>query len=277
MEIFDLLGEDIITEHQNDKIKQLRSEKQQIKNELYKQKVVQKKKDKKKKIKQQKYEMIQTLETQEQKNQFVHSFKGIRNQKKENGIKSLQSPFKIIIDCGFEDNMSDKEQRSLARQLSELYTENRRMDVPLKLYVTNIYPILHKYLEQYNYKQWQLLSDERLFTDIEEFQQANIVYLSPDGEEELQEIKEDEVYVIGGLVDRVILKNATLNRSRQLGVRCAKLPIGQLIKKNYKKCLNVSTAALMISGWLKYKDWSKAFDSIVPQKFKEQDEEPQLQ
>ncbi|CAD8188728.1 unnamed protein product [Paramecium octaurelia] len=271
MEIFDLFGEDIITEQQNDKNKQLRSDKQQIKNELHRQKVVQKKKEKKKKIKQQKYEIIQSLETQEQKNDFVHSFKGLRNQKKENGMKSLQSPFRIIIDCGFEDNMSDKEQRSLARQLSELYTENRKTDVPLKLYVTNIYPTLHKYLEQYHYKQWQLVSDEKLFTDIDEFQQANIVYLSPDGEEELQEIKEDEVYVIGGLVDRVIIKNATLNRSRQLGVRSAKLPIGQFIKKSYKKCLNVSTAALMISGWLKYKDWSKAFDSIVPQKFKEQE------
>ncbi|CAD8108059.1 unnamed protein product [Paramecium sonneborni] len=275
MEIFDFLGEDIITEQKIEKNKQLKSEKQQIKNELHKQKVVQKKKEKKKKIKQQKYEVIQTLETQEQKNDFVHQFKGLRNQRRENGIKSLQSPFKIIIDCGFEENMSDKEQRSLARQISELYQENRKLDIPLKLYVTNIYPILHKYLEQYHYKQWQLISDERLFIDIEEFKQANIVYLSPDGEEELQEIKEDEVYVIGGLVDRVIMKNATLNRSRQLGVRSAKLPIGQFIKKNYKKCLNVSTAALMISGWLQYKDWSKAFDSIVPQKFKEQEAEMQ--
>lgn len=36
------------------------------------------------------------------------------------------------------------------------------------------------------------------------------------------------------------------------------------MKKGYKKCLNVSTAALMISGWLKHNDWSMAFDSIVP-------------
>ncbi|CAD8107570.1 unnamed protein product [Paramecium sonneborni] len=267
MEIFDLFGENIIIEQQNEKNKQLRSEKQQIKNELHKQK--------RKKIKQQKYELIQTLETQEQKNEYVHSFKGLRNQKRENGIKSLQSPFKIIIDCGFEENMSDKEQRSLARQISELYTENRKIDGPLKIYVTNIYPILHKYLEQYHYKQWSLISDERLFTEIEELQLANIVYLSPDSEEELLEIKEDEIYVIGGLVDKVIIKNATLNRSRQLGVRSAKLPIGQYIKKNYKKCLNVSTAALMITGWLKYKDWSKAFDSVVPQKFKDQEAEMQ--
>lgn len=37
---------------------------------------------------------------------------------------------------------------------------------------------------------------------MEDFKDANIVYLSPDGEEELKEIREDEVYVIGGLVDR---------------------------------------------------------------------------
>ena len=65
------------------------------------------------------------------------------------------------------------------------------------------------------------------------------------------------------------MKYATLNRSKFLGVRCARFPIGQFIKKSYKKCLNVSTAALMIASYIELKDWEKAFESIVPQKFKE--------
>jgi tRNA (guanine9-N1)-methyltransferase len=52
------------------------------------------------------------------------------------------------------------------------------------------------------------------------------------------------------------VKNATLNRSRLIGVRSARLPISHMIKANFKKALNVSTAALMIPAYLQYKDWT---------------------
>jgi tRNA (guanine9-N1)-methyltransferase len=39
------------------------------------------------------------------------------------------------------------------------------------------------------------------------------IYLSPDASEELLEIDPDAAYVIGGLVDRTVIKNASLNRA----------------------------------------------------------------
>ena len=52
-----------------------------------------------------------------------------------------------------------------------------------------------------------------------------------------------------------------------LNIRKAKLPIGGMIKANFKKCLNVSTAALFIPNWLELRDWQATFDKIVPLKF----------
>ena len=49
-----------------------------------------------------------------------------------------------------------------------------------------------------------------------------MVYLSADAEETLTELKDDEVYVIGGIVDRNRYKYLTLNKAKELGYRCAK-------------------------------------------------------
>lgn len=76
----------------------------------------------------------------------------------------------------------------------------------------------------------------------------------------------------------MILKNATLNRSKLLNVRSARLPIAQFIKPSYKKCLNVSTAALMVPAWLELRSWEQAFERIVPPKLKklEQQEKQEM-
>ena len=57
------------------------------------------------------------------------------------------------------------------------------------------------------------------------FDRAKLVYLSANGEELLTELKADEVYVIGGIVDRNRLKNCTYQKAQDLGIRCARLPL----------------------------------------------------
>ena len=42
--------------------------------------------------------------------------------------------------------------------------------------------------------------------------------MTPDANEELEKVDENAVYIVGGLVDRRIVKNATLNRAYLLGV-----------------------------------------------------------
>ena len=68
-------------------------------------------------------------------------------------------------------------------------------------------------------------------------------------------------------MDRLIVKNATLNRANLLQITARRLPIGNFIKNNFKKALNVSTAALMIPEYLSCQDWEMTFNTIVPNKF----------
>lgn len=53
----------------------------------------------------------------------------------------------------------------------------------------------------------------------------DLVYLSPDADQELTDLSESCAYVMGGLVDRTILKNASLNRAEELGIPAFRLPI----------------------------------------------------
>lgn len=108
-----------------------------------------------------------------------------------------------------------------------------------------------------------MTATEKEFYQLEEFADANMIYMSPDSDTIIDEISEDVVYIIGGLVDmyimyvycRPIIKNATINRANLVKVKAAKFPIGHMIKPSFKKCLNVSTAALLIPGWLQFRDW----------------------
>lgn len=101
------------------------------------------------------------------------------------------------------------------------------------------------------------------------------MYLSPDATEELDEVSEDVVYVVGGLVDRMIVKDATNNRANLLSslidITPKRLPISDFIKKGFKKALNVSTAALMIPEYLEHRDWEKTFNIVVPNKYKKEE------
>ena len=66
-----------------------------------------------------------------------------------------------------------------------------------------------------------LILSESLFTSNE------LVYFSPDATEILDTIDSTKVYVIGGLVDRSIAKNQSLDRASSLGVQCVRLPLAE--------------------------------------------------
>lgn len=100
--------------------------------------------------------------------------------------------------------------------------------------------------------------------------------MSPDAPEALEEVRAgtasvtlDHVYIIGGLVDRTVLKNASLKRAEYLGIKARKLPIDQWMQN--RKCLNLDHVALMLCKWLEVRDWVQAFEYAAPQRWKKED------
>ncbi|WWC68453.1 uncharacterized protein I206_102381 [Kwoniella pini CBS 10737] len=96
---------------------------------------------------------------------------------------------------------------------------------------------------------------------------CKLVYLSADSEEEITELNENEIYIIGGIVDRNRYKNLCQNKAENLNIRTARLPIGKFIENlPTRKVLTVNQVFDILLQYIQLNDWQKAFETVIPQR-----------
>lgn len=84
-------------------------------------------------------------------------------------------------------------------------------------------------------------------------------------------INEDDVFILGGLIDRTVIKNASLARAKELDIQAKRLPIRQFMKG--RQCLNLDHVVSMIYRFKETKDWKSAFDYAAPKRWKKEENE----
>ncbi|KAI1795072.1 guanine-1-methyltransferase-domain-containing protein [Ganoderma leucocontextum] len=98
-------------------------------------------------------------------------------------------------------------------------------------------------------------------------EKGTVVYLTADSEEELTELKEGETYIVGGIVDHNRYKNLCLNKSKEHGIRSARLPIGTyLAEMRTRKVLTVNQTFEILLKWIETRDWEQALHSVMPKR-----------
>ncbi|KAF5321087.1 hypothetical protein D9619_000558 [Psilocybe cf. subviscida] len=96
---------------------------------------------------------------------------------------------------------------------------------------------------------------------------CSVVYLTADTEDELTELRPDETYIIGGIVDHNRYKNLCLNKAKESGIRTARLPIGRyLANLPTRKVLTVNQVFEILVKWAETKDWEEALYSVIPKR-----------
>jgi tRNA (guanine9-N1)-methyltransferase len=86
--------------------------------------------------------------------------------------------------------------------------------------------------------------------------------LSPDAADALDTIDfENTVFVIGGLVDRTVLKSASLQKSATRGVQAFKLPLPPLIRG---PVLNINTVVEILHQRYLGLSWEETFAKVIP-------------
>ncbi|KAL5337342.1 guanine-1-methyltransferase-domain-containing protein [Aspergillus crustosus] len=208
-------------------------------------------------------------------------------------VSSTRLPLTLIIDCGFDDLMMTKERVSLAQQLTRSYSENHKSTYNAHMVISSFDKILKERFETVlhktheNWKGIRFIQEDWFqaakeaheimkgpqggemagpFVDKEDAkpEDGEIVYLSSDSAETLTELKPYSTYIIGGLVDKNRHKGICHKRATELGIKTAKLPIGEYIQMASRSVLATNHVVEIMVRWLKLQDWGKAFMQTLP-------------
>ena len=91
------------------------------------------------------------------------------------------------------------------------------------------------------------------------------MWLTPDASTPLTTLSPNDVYVVGGLIDRSVMKNHTLELAARVGVRAARLPIREYAPvSNAHPILDVVAVGSILSSVHSGMSWRDAMKVHVP-------------
>jgi tRNA (guanine9-N1)-methyltransferase len=110
------------------------------------------------------------------------------------------------------------------------------------------------------------------------FSGASLVVLSPDAPEPLEgPLDENAIYVVGGIIDRSVIKGLTLGWAAAAGARAARLPVREhsaalglgFSGASTAPVLSVSdVVAALVSAHASGGDWGAALAAALPARFR---------
>jgi len=94
-----------------------------------------------------------------------------------------------------------------------------------------------------------------------------VVYLTADSSDVLEELKEGETYIIGGICDHNRYKNLCLDKAKESGIRAAQLPIGRYLSHlPTRKVLTVNQVFEILVKWVETRDWEQSLYAVIPRR-----------
>ncbi len=262
-------------------------------------------------------------------------------------------PITFILDCGFDDLMSEKERISLASQLTRVYSDNSRAPYQAHLMVTSWGGALKQRFDTVlnkHYENWRdVRFEEADFANValtakekmvgrrggklaaafekyatteailgkQEATSANpggltettpattagegpiastnthpeppessavpnvtaqlqlpakvlpepeVIYLTSDSPNTLDELKPHSTYIVGGLVDKNRHKGICYRTACDRGTKTAKLPIGDYMEMQSRFVLATNHVVEIMLRWLECGDWGEAFLKVIPKR-----------
>jgi len=264
-----------------EKIKQYKKEKKKEKKKLKREE-----RERQEKLNPKKDEKINEIKNKEKLNTPFKSKKELKEEFKQ----KCKTGMRVVIDCDFEHLMNEQGNKSMVRQIVDLYSINKESSNPfrvilygvgkqikegliksnyenwigIEIYFKEDYPSFDKFIEEVLYK-----DDKSSMNDIKK----NIYYLSADSENNIEDIDKNATYIIGGIVDRNKYKGLSLNKAKELGINHGKFPIGEYLKLQSSQVLTTNHTFHILNEFSIKHDWKDAFVSIIPKRKQEEKDE----
>lgn len=175
----------------------------------------------------------------------------------------------VCVDLGWNDLMMEKEQKSLARQLSYSYNALRKCAengmTPLAMSVTGVDSVIKSKLSfaAQGWETWPIQFSEKCLTEYHD--KDKLVYLTHDAQEVLRTLDPDTVYVIGGIVDRNRLVGATFNKAEDSRIKTARLNLDtQISIQHGTPVLTVNHCVEILIHAANGMSWRDAYLKVLP-------------
>ena len=187
---------------------------------------------------------------------------------------------KICIDLQYEELMSEKELIHLAQQLSRVYGFNRKSSDPCHLTFCHLPKDCKTHQiccdKSEGFANYILNFSEKSLIDTFENRKQDLVYLTPDSDNLLEDIEDNKIYVIGGLVDDSVKKLSSLSFAKDQGLTTAKLPIDKYcsrIEGSFKQILTINQVFEILLNKIQGFSWPQVFSQSLPSRIGFQSQE----
>jgi tRNA (guanine9-N1)-methyltransferase len=180
----------------------------------------------------------------------------------------------IIFDLSFMGSMKYAEINSTLNQirLSIGYLRKRPVKC-FKLACCNVSPEIYEILTRKGSNSWKLGLYESEINELGFLGNREIIMLSPDADEILEEVDiEHCAYIIGGLVDKTVKKKETYSKAQNFGWKCKRLPIKETIWQKIdpyrmKQVLNINTVIEILQLKAEGQSWEQSLLTSIPKRW----------
>ncbi|XP_013115184.2 mitochondrial ribonuclease P protein 1 homolog [Stomoxys calcitrans] len=194
-------------------------------------------------------------------------------------IRAMQYSPKMVLDCSYDQYMTQREAENAAKQLMLCFAENRSHDDPFDLHYCNVnldtpcMQSLQRYIPTMLNMDFPMNVHQKCFTEL--FPKDKIVYLTPHCRTDLVEYNHDDVYIVGAMVDTVNNEPLSLAKAKKLGLRMARLPLDRYLQwgAGSGKSLTLNQMIKIMLDVRKTGDWRKALSHVPRRKLYDQQNE----
>lgn len=201
----------------------------------------------------------------------LQAHRDAEKQLKDKLKEALNSGPRIVIDLAFEDKMVENDIRHLCKQLGFSYSANKTADKPAHMVLTSFTGTVASTAKKMisGFDNWFITRTPDHYLDYfkaDNGDRGRLVYLTADSENELTELDDSKIYVIGGLVDHNKYKGLCERQARNAGIPTARLPINRHMQLATSAVLTVNHVYQILVEYYSRRDWADVLDFVLPQR-----------